>query len=99
MNQTQAQKDWAARNQDYWKRYRQQHPAYVERNRDQQRERNDLRKLEGVAKMAPSADALSLDTGTYELRRIGCEVNANMASWIVAITVLSRGSGPPATAV
>lgn len=94
MNQIRAQKAWVARNHDYWKRYRQRHPEYVERNRRQQRERNDRRELEEVAKMVSSHDALALDSGTYELRRVGLEKNANMDSWIVKITVLSRDAGP-----
>lgn len=98
VNQIQAQKAWAARNRDYWKRYRQEHPGYVERNRSLQRVRNDLRKVPEVAKMDASGHAFAFDSGTYELHRIGPDSIANMVSWIVQITVLSRGVGPPVAA-
>ncbi|MES9904196.1 MAG: hypothetical protein ABW168_16175 [Sedimenticola sp.] len=39
-NQAAAQKRWRERNPDYWCRYRQSHPEYTARNREQQRQRN-----------------------------------------------------------
>jgi hypothetical protein len=39
-NQYDAQKRWCRKNQDYWRRYRDQHPHYVKRNRQLQRLRN-----------------------------------------------------------
>ena len=90
MNQIRSQKVWAAKNQGYWKRYRQEHPNYAERNRSLQRDRNNLRKVSQIAKMAVSSPSPFLDSGTYELYRLGPGVHANMDSWIVEITVLSR---------
>ena len=36
---------WRSRNPDYWRRYRDQHPAAVERNRQQQHVRDQKRRL------------------------------------------------------
>ena len=36
---------WRSRNPDYWRRYREQHPAAVERNRHQQHGRDQKRRL------------------------------------------------------
>lgn len=40
---------WRARNPDYWKRYREQHPAAVERNRQQQQDRDQRRRVRQLA--------------------------------------------------
>jgi hypothetical protein len=40
---------WRTRNPDYWRRYRQQHPAAVEHNRQQQHVRDQKRRLRNLA--------------------------------------------------
>ena len=40
---------WRARNPDYWRQYRKQHPAVVERNRRQQQVRDQKRRLGRLA--------------------------------------------------
>jgi hypothetical protein len=40
---------WRARNPDYWRRYRQQHPAAVERNRQRQHVRDQKSRLRDLA--------------------------------------------------
>ncbi len=40
---------WRSRNPDYWPRYRKQHPAAVERNRQQQHVRDQKRHLRDLA--------------------------------------------------
>lgn len=40
---------WRARNRDYWRRYREQHPAAVERNRQRQHVRDQKRQLRDLA--------------------------------------------------
>lgn len=42
-NQASAQRAWRGKNPDYCRKYRETHPAYVERNRELQRERNRKR--------------------------------------------------------
>jgi len=51
-NQAEAQKQWRSRNRDYWRQYRERNPAYTEKNRIGQRERNRRRRSgSGIAKM------------------------------------------------
>ena len=40
---------WRSRNPDYWRHYREQHPAAVERNRQQQHVRDQKRRLRDLA--------------------------------------------------
>jgi hypothetical protein len=40
---------WRSRNPDYWRRYREQHPAAVQRNRQQQQVRDQKRHLRDLA--------------------------------------------------
>jgi len=40
---------WRSHNPDYWRRYREQHPAAVERNRQQQHVRDQKRRLRDFA--------------------------------------------------
>jgi len=79
-NQRSAQKRWAVRNPDYWRRWRESHPAYRERNRQQQTERNAQRKARAEDAEQPSSEASGaiaksdvwtaetiLDPGTYRV--------------------------------
>lgn len=84
-----AQQSWAERNVDYWHRYREQHPDYVERNRTQQRVRNASQRLDSpIAKMDASPPPLPLPSGTYRLELKGAEGVAKMDAFTVEITVL-----------
>lgn len=42
-NQQSAQKKWQSENPDYWKRYREMHPEYIQRNRQECGERYRLK--------------------------------------------------------
>lgn len=77
-------KDWAAKNPGYWKKYRNDHPAYEKNNRDQQRLRNMARIAKDDVK-----PPLSLPPGRYQLIPIGPQTIANEVVWIVEIIVLS----------
>ena len=77
-NQRSAQKRWAARHPDYWRQWRNDHPAYQERNRRKQIERNARRRTPAPEPDRPSAGAMIaksdvwtretvLDTGTYRV--------------------------------
>jgi hypothetical protein len=70
-NQAEAQRQWRGRNKDYWREYRRRNPAYTERNRMGQRERNRRRRSgSGVAKM----DELIVELGVIsEDFRFGVE--------------------------
>lgn len=80
--------DWAAKNPGYWKQYRETHPEYVERNRQQQKLRSSVR----IAKDNVS-QRNALPGGRYRLQALNPEGLANEAVWIVEIVVLSGQDG------
>lgn len=49
-NKSRAQQTWTQKNPDYWRKYRESHPEYVNRNQSMQRERNATRERDTVAK-------------------------------------------------
>lgn len=89
-NQARAHKKWATSHPDYWRRYRVEHPAYVERNRAEQRVRNATRSAGLIAKMDASPSVSPLMSGTYRLSLAQAPEIANMDAWIVQITLLAR---------
>ena len=66
-NQRDAQQCWMEQNRDYWRRYRDQHPEYVKRNRLLQRERDRRRYLRDLAKMDASDEISLVKPGSYYL--------------------------------
>jgi hypothetical protein len=78
-------KDWAAKHPDYWKQYRANHPEYVERNRERQHQRNQVR----LAK-DDSSSQRALPSGRYRLVRLDRSSIANEDEWIVEITIVSE---------
>jgi hypothetical protein len=96
-NQALAQRAWAAAHADYWRSYRQTHPAYGDRNRLQQRQR-DRRRAATLAKMAPSEPILPVESGIYRMVPATAPDLAKMAARTVKITVLSKGYGSVAEA-
>lgn len=85
-NQTRARTAWLQRHRDYWSRYRASHPAYVERNRELQRTRNQRRRP--IAKMNVSSLQAPLPSGIYTLQRQTPAGIAKMDIWTVEIVVL-----------
>lgn len=76
--------DWSAKNPDYWKQYREAHPAYTERNRQQQKERS-------VARIAKDNVSVmkALPSGRYRIVALDSGGIANETAWIVEILVLT----------
>ena len=66
-NQRDAQQCWMEQNRDYWRRYRDQHPEYVKRNRLLQRERDRRRRIGDLAKMDASEKISLVKPGSYYL--------------------------------
>ena len=67
-NQAEAQKQWRSRNRDYWRQYRKRNPAYTEKNRIRQRERNRGRRSGvGIAKMDELKGKTVIPSGRYRL--------------------------------
>jgi hypothetical protein len=89
-NQAKAQRAWSQRNPDYWKQYREAHPEYAERNRQQQQKRNLERRSGNIAKKNVSPAAPPLASGVYRLSAEGDGLIAKMAAWIVKITLISE---------
>ncbi len=93
-NQAEAQRQWRRRNKDYWKEYRKKNPAYTERNRMGQRERNRRRRSEAeIAKMDELKGETLIPSGRYRLVPL-CNVGiAKRDELIVELGVISRGCG------
>lgn len=94
-NQLQAQRAWNARNPDYWRAYRADHPAYVATNRLKQRTRNNHGEMLPIAKMDPSATALPFQNGLYTLTLLDPAGIAKMGVWTVRLTLAAGASASP----
>ena len=95
-NQAAAQQRWRERHLDYWRRYRQSHPDYTARNREQQRQRNRRRAQAGagpappaIAKMDVYACKKPVASGTYRLTPIDGSGVAKMDAYLVKMQVVS----------
>ena len=66
-DQQESQQCWTEQNRDYWQRYRDQHPQYTERNRLLQRERDQRRRPENLAKMDALNQESLVKAGSYYL--------------------------------
>ena len=96
-NQSAAQRRWRERHRDYWRQYRQSHPEYTARNREQQRERNRRRGAAGtsplptpIAKMDVYNDKIPLVSGTYRMIPEAGSGIAKRDAYLVKIQVLSE---------
>jgi len=97
-NQAAAQRRWRTRHPEYWRRYRQSRPAYAERNREQQRERNRRQRMAGTGPSPPviaNMDAYHsqkpVRSGTYRLVPVAGPGVAKMDAYLVEMQVLSAG--------
>ncbi|WP_321900060.1 hypothetical protein [Paraburkholderia heleia] len=90
-NQRRAQTRWTESHPDYWRRYRDTHQTYKERNRELQRSRNGLPKH--IAKMDASVLESRLCSGLYVIAHTVCEDVAKMGAWFVHLTVISELPG------
>ena len=66
-DQHDSQKIWRANNRDYWRKYRQNHPEYCQRNRLLQKVRDSRLKPRNLAKMDASNPITPLVSGKYYL--------------------------------
>src|SRR5919112_1150198 len=90
---------WRSRNPDYWKQYRQNNPAAVERNRTQQQLRHRKRRLRNLAN---NTSALDLKHSAAEVWLVGPGAadlaNNNSAPaqvWVIEALSPRRTSLPP----
>ncbi|ATI26044.1 Hypothetical Protein RRSL_01204 [Ralstonia solanacearum UW551] len=91
-NQARSRAAWSQCHSDYWRRYREAHPAYTARNRDLQRARNLRRRT--IAKMYASAPKTPLPSGTYMLQHASDDGVAKMDVWRVQIVMLPPVRAP-----
>ncbi len=66
-DQLEGQQCWTEQNQDYWRRYRDQHPEYAERNRLLQKKRDQKRRSQNLAKMDSLNQESFVKAGSYYL--------------------------------
>lgn len=94
-NQARAQQAWSKRNVDYWKKYRAEHPDYVEQNRQMQRVRRGHAAGDedrAVAKMYASNPFPKVSSGIYRMNFVAESGVAKMDVWTVELRVLSYSS-------
>ena len=93
-NQASAQRQWRSRNRDYWRQYWKRNPAYTEKNRIRQKERNRGRRSgAGIAKIDELRGKTVIPSGRYRLVPF-CNLGiAKMDELIVEIGVISVGCG------
>lgn len=87
-NDVRARKAWATENPEYWKRYRDENPAYAQRNRNLQQERNQNLRASVIANEDVSRPFNQLPAGRYRMVRIE-DGSAIGDAWIVEIAVLA----------
>lgn len=92
-NQAQAQRAWCRRNPEYWQNYRETHPDYVARNRENQRRRAKNQEPPTIAKMDAPTNPPTLHSGLYRLTSMDASSFAKMDAWIVRLTVLQALGG------
>jgi hypothetical protein len=83
---------WLQAHPDYWHEYRNRHPEYAARNREQQKSRNETRRSKAIAKSDASFLETPLPAGIYELRQCDSFGIANGDAWLVKIALLSIAS-------
>jgi len=92
-NQSRAQAAWLQRNPDYWREYREAHPAYANQNRERARVR--AREDRGGQPASHDARALAalLTSGLYHLKVLAVERFAKMdVSFIVELVPLPEST-------
>ncbi len=93
-NQAEAQRQWRSRNTDYWSQYRKKHPAYTERNRIGQKERNRRRRSRSrIAKIDEQKGKPLIPSGRYRLVPFCNQGIAKMDELIVELGVISGDCG------
>ena len=106
-NQKEAQRAWRAQNPRYWRKYRQEHPQAVVRNRLKQRDRNRIARplsippsVSNIAKMdSIDQPSMRLLPGRYQLTRLDlpdCKTDSMIVEIrsIPCVEQVSTVSGP-----
>ena len=97
-NQYDAQKSWQQKNPDYWRKYRVEHPGYVERNKRLQKKRylkaknatlHPESKIQKIAKMDDLTQKSYIKSGYYMLYPVDVDNIAKMDTLLVRIEVIT----------
>ena len=88
-NDIRTSKTWATENPEYWKRYRDENPAYVERNRNLQQQRNQKQRRTVIANEDVSHALMTPPSGRYRMAQILEDGAIGGQTWIVEITTLT----------
>ena len=94
-NQNDAQGRWCEKNPEYWKKYRASHPAYTQRNRHLQRERNKRRTGARadtgsvIAKRYASKDGKEIKSGIYRIMPVEGDMIAKRYEYLVELNLIS----------
>lgn len=90
---------WRAANPDYWKQYREEHPASTQQNREQQKVRDRKQRL---CQLANNTSALDLKHSAAQVWLVGPGAvdlaNNNSASaqiWVIETLPPGRAPAPP----
>ena len=94
-----SQKKWLKHRPSYWREYREQHPAYLERNRTGQVKRNGHRKHDalGCIRLKPEPviaktdAAWPLKSGAYRIIPLDGALIAKTDAAIVELSLISTG--------
>jgi hypothetical protein len=94
-----SQKKWLEHRPSYWREYREQHPAYLERNRAGQVKRNGHRKHEALGcillkpepVIAKTDAAWPLKSGAYRIIPLDGSLIAKTDAAIVELSLISTG--------
>src|SRR5580765_5178485 len=89
---------WRSRNPDYWRRYREEHPEAVERNRQRQHVRDQKRRLRDLAN---NNSAFDLKRSAAEVWLLGLRTTESCKQQLSSSASLDSGStsSPQTTAV
>lgn len=87
-NDVRVSKAWATENPEYWKQYRDENPAYAERNRNLQQQRNQKLRASVIANEDVSRLRNPPPAGRYRMVQVTDDGTPGDA-WIVEIAVLT----------
>lgn len=87
-NDSRTSKAWATENTGYWKRYRDENPAYTQRNRNLQQQRNQKLRTSVIANEDASRLRNPPPAGRYRMVQITSD-GAPGGVWIVELAVLT----------
>lgn len=96
-NQKHAYQKWLKKNPGYWQQYREKHPIYTNRNREQQLQRNLHQRStsNNNARLIAKSDALisesPVKTGVYQLVPTAESEIAKSDALIVKISLITNG--------